>query len=373
MAARSLGEVDDFDPYHKWLGIPKDKRPPTLYQLLGISPTESDVEVISAAVDRQQAFVTQFQGGPHHDAAASILLKLEEARIVLLNSAERRKYDQKLQEARQHLRRKPERTTVLFGSGSQSIGEDDSTIRQLIGIVAIICVAFGGMAIFAFNVLPWSKQPGVQPKDVGVPGPAVMPLQPNGAQPRQNAKKVPPENLPAEEPRQDPATTRKTAKGADSLVNVPLSNHSFENDLEAAWKVQTFVPLSEQAKIVTNQAKDGSRSLMLEAVKPDDIRCSQTVEVKPNTRYRLTGWVKTSSVKVVQKDGQEGAILSVFDVGNSSSLIGNHDWTELNFEFATGPRKQIELGPRLGYFGSTCIGTAWFDDIRLFEIIGRSE
>ena len=35
-----------FDPYHKWLGIPKDQRPPTHYQLLGISPTEQDREVI---------------------------------------------------------------------------------------------------------------------------------------------------------------------------------------------------------------------------------------------------------------------------------------------------------------------------------------
>src|SRR5205823_2350879 len=36
----------NFDPYHKWLGIPKDQRPPTLYQLLGVSPQETDAEVL---------------------------------------------------------------------------------------------------------------------------------------------------------------------------------------------------------------------------------------------------------------------------------------------------------------------------------------
>jgi hypothetical protein len=29
-----------FDPYRKWLAIPEDSRPPTHYQLLGISPDE---------------------------------------------------------------------------------------------------------------------------------------------------------------------------------------------------------------------------------------------------------------------------------------------------------------------------------------------
>ena len=43
-----------FDPYHKWLGIPKDQRPPTHYQLLGISPTEQDREVIEEAAIKSQ-------------------------------------------------------------------------------------------------------------------------------------------------------------------------------------------------------------------------------------------------------------------------------------------------------------------------------
>ena len=42
-----------FDPYHKWLGIPKNQRSPTLYQLLGIMPGESDLEVIEEATVRQ--------------------------------------------------------------------------------------------------------------------------------------------------------------------------------------------------------------------------------------------------------------------------------------------------------------------------------
>ena len=43
------GDLAMFDPYHKWLGIPPEHRPPTHYQLLHLSESETDVEVIEEA------------------------------------------------------------------------------------------------------------------------------------------------------------------------------------------------------------------------------------------------------------------------------------------------------------------------------------
>ena len=77
------------DGYHKWLGIPKDQRPPTHYQLLGIAPDEQDAEVIEAAAVRQVAFVRNFQTGPHAEQCSRILTELAEARLTLLNPAKR--------------------------------------------------------------------------------------------------------------------------------------------------------------------------------------------------------------------------------------------------------------------------------------------
>ncbi|HWE40052.1 MAG TPA: hypothetical protein VG406_26105 [Isosphaeraceae bacterium] len=85
-----------FDPYHKWLGIPKDQRPPTFYQMLGIAPGERDRDVIEAAAIRQTAFVRNFQAGPHGKDAARILNELSLARITLLDDAKRRDYDARL-------------------------------------------------------------------------------------------------------------------------------------------------------------------------------------------------------------------------------------------------------------------------------------
>jgi hypothetical protein len=52
-----------FDPYREWLGITEERRPPTLYQLLGIPPAESSTQMIEAAVARQLAKVQTYLTG----------------------------------------------------------------------------------------------------------------------------------------------------------------------------------------------------------------------------------------------------------------------------------------------------------------------
>jgi|SRR6516162_1760600 hypothetical protein len=85
---QTLDDPDDFDAYHKWLGIPLNKRPPTYYQILGISPAEADRDTITAAADRQEAFVKKFREGPLSAHASSILFQIDQARMTLLDAAD---------------------------------------------------------------------------------------------------------------------------------------------------------------------------------------------------------------------------------------------------------------------------------------------
>lgn len=85
-----------FDPYHKWLGIPRDQRPPTHYQLLGLAPGETDAEVIEEAVIRQTAHLRAYQIGPHAADCTRILNEIAKARTTLLDPAKRRQYDQQI-------------------------------------------------------------------------------------------------------------------------------------------------------------------------------------------------------------------------------------------------------------------------------------
>lgn len=96
-----------FDPYRKWLGIPEDQRPPTHYQMLGISPDERDPDVIEAAVVRQSAYVRNFQAGQFGEHATKILTEIAAARHCLLDTGRRAQYDAELK-----AKRKPQRPVL---------------------------------------------------------------------------------------------------------------------------------------------------------------------------------------------------------------------------------------------------------------------
>ncbi|MFO0881110.1 MAG: hypothetical protein U0840_27620 [Gemmataceae bacterium] len=85
-----------FDPYHRWLSIPPDQRPPTYYQLLGIAPGETDTEVIEEAAVRQTTHVRSYQMGRYSEISTAILNEIAQARAVLLHPDKRRDYDARL-------------------------------------------------------------------------------------------------------------------------------------------------------------------------------------------------------------------------------------------------------------------------------------
>ncbi len=85
-----------FDPYHKWLAIPRGQRPPTYYQLLGIAPDESDAEVIAEAALRQTSHVRTYQTGPHAQQCIELLNEIARARTTLLDPVKRKAYDASL-------------------------------------------------------------------------------------------------------------------------------------------------------------------------------------------------------------------------------------------------------------------------------------
>jgi hypothetical protein len=85
-----------FDPYHRWLAIPKDQRPPTYYQLLGVSSEEQDPEVIEEAALRQTSHVRLYQTGPHAQQCQDLLNEIGQAKVTLLHPQKRQDYDRRL-------------------------------------------------------------------------------------------------------------------------------------------------------------------------------------------------------------------------------------------------------------------------------------
>jgi hypothetical protein len=89
---------EEFDAYHKWLGIAPKDQPPHHYRLLGIDLFEADGDVIASAADQRMAHVRSFQAGRHSDLSQKILNQIAAARVCLLHPKKKAHYDRQLRE-----------------------------------------------------------------------------------------------------------------------------------------------------------------------------------------------------------------------------------------------------------------------------------
>ncbi|MGI9458567.1 MAG: hypothetical protein ACR2NF_01080 [Pirellulales bacterium] len=107
------------DFLHKWLGIPPDEQPPNHYRLLGLRVFEDDADVIDAAADKHLAFLHNLANGEHGKAAEDLSNEISAARILLLNSVRKAKYDSVLRPeiARSHVEDSAENA---YGFGTKS-------------------------------------------------------------------------------------------------------------------------------------------------------------------------------------------------------------------------------------------------------------
>ncbi len=151
-----------------------------------------------------------------------------------------------------------------------------------------------------------------------------------------------------------------------------VRNGGFDEELFAFWKTDAWQTDHGTLTIVTEKAKNGGKSLKItDTVKANDIRYEQKIEVKPDTFYRLSGWISTKDVKPM--DAKYGAIIGLESglsgIVYAGNLKGTYDWSYAELFFKTSPlHDSVVVQARLGMFFSTVTGTAFFDDISLEEV-----
>ena len=98
----------------------------------------------------------------------------------------------------------------------------------------------------------------------------------------------------------------------------------------------------------------------------NDAMFYKTIEVTPNTAYRISCMVKTKEIQTKKEISNSGACISVLDTTEMSEVIkGTNDWKQLTLCFNSKERTQIEVGFRLGSYVDDCKGEAWFKDLKL--------
>jgi len=89
---------EEFDAYHKWLGIPPKEQPPNYYRLLGIDLFESDKDVIVSTADMRMSHIREKQSGKRSTLALKIRNEISAARVCLLDPEQKADYDEQLRQ-----------------------------------------------------------------------------------------------------------------------------------------------------------------------------------------------------------------------------------------------------------------------------------
>jgi len=119
------------------------------------------------------------------------------------------------------------------------------------------------------------------------------------------------------------------------------------------------------------QIHNGKPSVMINNMDFDDTSVKQKVTVKPGTRYRLSGWIKTKSVEAKKMNVKKptGALLCIMGgFEGSESIVRTKEWVHVTYDFSSGTRSEIVIGARIGEYATPVKGTAWFSEISLVPI-----
>ncbi len=149
-----------------------------------------------------------------------------------------------------------------------------------------------------------------------------------------------------------------------------IANPSFEDgagDKVAGWEPRTF--RGEPAFKVEPSGRTGTRSVAISSAKGADAAWSAVVPIKPFSRYRLSGWIRTENLAPGRS---KGALINIegFPAWQTASVTGTQDWTQVALEFDAGANDALEVNCLFGGWGEAT-GTACFDDVRLAWVSGQ--
>jgi hypothetical protein len=162
-------------------------------------------------------------------------------------------------------------------------------------------------------------------------------------------------------------------KAKNLLAYSQLHNGSFEigGISPDGWAGNAWIPSEAAFTWDSTQSHSGARSIKIASSIANDARWTQRITVKPNTEYRLSGWIKTENVTHTLETYDAGANLSLFDPYSfiySVGLFGTNNWKNVSMTFNTGSNTEISIACRLGMWIGSSSGVAWFDDLSLEEI-----
>ncbi len=151
-----------------------------------------------------------------------------------------------------------------------------------------------------------------------------------------------------------------------------LKNGGFEDATAGepdAWYAKAYRSQAGYSRIAVTdeQAHSGRYSAVIANVSSNDARYVCTVDVEPESLYRLSGYVLVEAMD----DIGNGANFAIEDIYSFSDGLfdTNGEWQYLEWYGETGEEQtSLSFGIRVGGYSAESIGKAYFDDIKLEKV-----
>ena len=158
---------------------------------------------------------------------------------------------------------------------------------------------------------------------------------------------------------------------AEEEVNL-LVNPGFE-DVSAdgrpvGWYTDAYLKRDGVSQFsLIDAAHDGQHAVQIDNFDLNDARYAQTVQVRPNAMYRLSGWIKATDIF----DVGHGANLSIEGVYVFSDSLYETagEWVYIEtYGLTAEDQTEVTIYARVGGYSGESQGTAAFDDLALVEV-----
>ncbi|MBP1661008.1 MAG: uncharacterized protein H6P95_2200, partial [Candidatus Aminicenantes bacterium] len=161
---------------------------------------------------------------------------------------------------------------------------------------------------------------------------------------------------------------------ADALAGVTqfVANGSFEEmdgQMPKGWRTRSWQRDGDAVFTVEAAGHTGGRSVAISSEKGADASWTAEVPIRPYSRYKLSGWVKTEGLAAgtgrgaqINIDGEEA--------WRTAPLAGTVDWSRVEVEFDAGANDVLAVTCLFGGWGKST-GKAWFDDIEITRLSGK--
>jgi len=163
-------------------------------------------------------------------------------------------------------------------------------------------------------------------------------------------------------------TNKKVTKsGIEYGIIQNPSVEIIEGSAVKGWSFDTNV--NDVIHFYDNIAQEGSKSIFISADRITTGKWTSNVLLKPWSKYRFTGWIKTENL-VSGSDKGAGFMIDGFNI-EPLGFVGTNDWTLVVYEFDTGDDDCARISCLLDV-EKNAKGRVWFDNMNL-ELISSEK